>query len=132
MAPDNISNDISGPVIIGNGRIWIGTITRGADGALVDERRLVTIPAAELARHVANAAEGVVGGSNGTCKTLLRTEDGRYLVHTEEWSTGLDSETVFSYTVEELDADAVVSLLTADNGNGWDYGQVVSIDELLG
>ena len=90
-------------------RIYIGTVQSTNGGRVQDTRRAVEFVGEELAsyRELGYGRDGQLTDTRGVTETLYKTDDGRLIVHIEDWSRWQGEPTTESlHEVEESDLQA--------------------------
>jgi len=97
-----------------------------------DATRLVQFEGEELAERTEHGLhKGVTTDTRGVTEMLFRTEDGRLVVHVEDWSRWVGEPTVYNLrevTEEDLGAGGRFWALGALAG----FGRPLTLDEAIG
>jgi len=111
----------------------IGRIEVTPSGTMQDNTRKVELEGEELATLALykEDPDGRLNKRRGVNETLCRTEDGRLIVHSEDWSTLQDEPTV--YELVEITKDDLLPGGRFDRlGERAGYGHPLTLDEALG
>jgi hypothetical protein len=111
--------------------LYIGSIRSVGSGVSEDDRQQVRFVGEELAEHTCYGTyRGRTSDTRGVTETLYRTDDGRLVVYTEDWSRwrGVSSEYwLCEVSEEDLQPSGQFAHLGARAG----YGRPLSLDEAL-
>ena len=110
----------------------IGTIVSGSSGQTNDNRREVQFTGEELASRTEYGLgrQGGITDTRGVTETLYRAEDGRLLVHVDDWSRWQGEPNTYSLhpvTEADLQPTGRFAALGAEAG----YGRPLTLDEAL-
>ena len=112
--------------------VQVGSVVSGNSGQTNDTRREVEFVGEELGRRT-EYGEGRGGGitdTRGTTETLYRAEDGRLIVHVNDWSRWQGEPDILSLhhvTETDLQPGGQYELL----GAGCGFGRPLTLDEGL-
>jgi hypothetical protein len=112
--------------------VYIGTVVIGNGGQTNDSRRAVEFVGEMLGRRTeyGYGRHGNITDTRGVTETLYRTEDGRLIVHVDDWSRwrGEPSvETLHEVTEADLQPGGRFEDLGAEAG----YGRALTLDEAV-
>lgn len=112
--------------------VQIGSIVSGGAGQTNDNRRDVEFVGEELATRTEYGVgeRGGITDTRGVTETLYRADDGRLLIHAEDWSRWKgepDTESLQEVTEADLSATGIYAALGAKAG----LGRPLTLDEAL-
>ena len=112
--------------------VSIGSVVAGSGGQTNDYTRRVEFVGEELASRTEYGLGrgGGITDSRGVTETLYKTEDGRLVVHVEDWSHWQGEPNVYSLvevTEADLGANGRFEALGVEAG----YGRPLTLDEAL-
>lgn len=111
--------------------VHIGTLTTLSNGAVQDDRRPVEFVGEELAQRTEYGLHrGNPTDTRGVTETLYRTEDGRLVVHVEDWSRWQgepDHHSLVQVTEADLQPGGRFEALGREAG----LGRSLTLDEAL-
>ena len=112
--------------------VHIGTIVVSNSGQELDNRRKVEFVGEELARRTEYGwgRNGGITDTRGVTETLYRTEDGRLIVHVNDWSRWRGEPNVESIH-EVTEADLGVGGRFEELGAKAGFGRALTIDEAI-
>ena len=116
-----------------NIRVTIGTIETANNGFKQDSRRVVEFSGEELGsltEYDYDAGKECLTDTRGATETLYRTEDGRLIVHTSDWSrwqSEPSTERLHEIQDSDLQTGGQFELLGLECG----FGKPLSLDEAL-
>ena len=116
-----------------NMRVMIGTIETANNGFTQDDRRTVEFIGEELGSLTSydyDSDKGCLTDTRGATETLYRTEDGRLIVHTSDWSRW-QSEPSTERLHEIQDSDLQTGGQYERLGSECGFGKPLSLDEAL-
>ena len=103
-------------------KLLVGSITTASGGVTLDTTRVVEFDGEKLAElHQAGMHKGGVSDTRGTKETLYRAEDGRLVVHTEDWSHWQAEPTTYilqEVTEDDLQGTGRYAMLGLEAGMG--------------
>jgi len=111
--------------------VYIGTIVVGNSGQVNDSRRKVEFVGEKLASRTRYGyGRSGITDTRGMTETLYRTEDGRLIVHIDDWSKWQgepNTETLLEVTEDDLSVGGRFEDLGADAG----FGRPLTLDEAV-
>ncbi|HIQ01889.1 MAG TPA: hypothetical protein EYH30_07135 [Anaerolineales bacterium] len=111
--------------------ILVGTYVVGSGGIVQDNTREVQFEGEELARRTEYGYhKGNITDTRGVTETLYRTEDGRLIIHVEDWRRRQGEPTTYSLfevTEKDLGIGGRFEALGREAG----FGRPLTIDEAL-
>jgi len=116
-----------------NIRVMIGTIETAHNGYSQDSRRVVEFSGVELGKRTEydyDAGKGCLTDTRGATETLYKAQDGRLIVHVDDWSRWQgepSTERVHEIQESELQTGGQYELLGAECG----FGQPLTLEEAL-
>ena len=116
-----------------NIRVMIGTIETANNGFRQDDRRVVEFMGTELGSLTSydyDAGKGCLTDTRGYTSTLYRTEDGRLVIHTDDWSRWQaepSTESLHEIQESDLETGGQYERLGAECG----FGAPLSLEEAL-
>ena len=112
--------------------VSIGSVVAGSGGFTQDDTRKVEFVGEQLATRTeyGTGRGGGVTDSRGATETLYETEDGRLVVHVEDWSHWQGEPNTYSL-VEVTEADLQPGGRFEQLGYESGYGRPLTLDEAL-
>lgn len=111
--------------------VLMGTYVVGSGGIVQDDRWEVQFEGEELAQRTGYGYDrGDLTDTRGVTQTLYRTEDGRLVVHVEDWSRWQGEPTTYTLlevTEEDLGVGGRFEALGREAG----FGRPLTLDEAL-
>ncbi len=114
-------------------KLYIGSIQRSSNAFTKDNTRPVEFLGEQLATRREFGYSDRTGGltdTRGVDQTLYKTDDGRLLVHVEDWSRWQGEPTTYSLR-EVTEADLGVNGEFEALGREVGYGRALTLDEAL-
>src|SRR3972149_232964 len=110
----------------------VGSVVSGSSGQTNDSRREAQSTGEDLASRTeyGTGRDGGITDTRGVNETLYRAEDGRLLVHVEDWSRWQGEPNTYSLhpvTEADLQPTGRFAALGAEAG----YGRPLTLDEAL-
>ena len=112
--------------------IQVGSIVSGNSGQTNDSRRDIVFVGEKMASHTeyGEGRDGGITDTRGVTETLYRTEDGKLIVHVEDWSRWQgepNTESLQEVTEADLSPTGNYAALGADAG----MGRPLTLEEAL-
>lgn len=111
--------------------VFVGTVNTLSNGATQDDRREVHFTGEQLAtRKEYGEHKGSLSDTRGVTETLYRAEDGRLVVHVDDWSRWRgepNTESLHAITEADLQPGGRFEALGREAG----FGRPLTLDEAL-
>ena len=113
-------------------RVLIGSVTSGRGGFTQDNTHAVEFVGEELGKLTIYGVgrDGGITDTRGVTQTLYRAEDGRLVVHVQEWSHWQEEPTTYTL-LAATEADLGPDGAFEDLGYECGFGRPLTLDEAL-